>query len=370
MSRSGSLSRRSFVAASVAASMIPRLARADDQPLPRDVPWLADLQQPPSKIAENAPRLPSLLTGEDGHQIATVAAWQEQRQSLRNRWLEFLGPLARVKPQAPQLSVIERDELGGVIRERVRYFVEDQEEVQAYILRPRQIDGRAPGVVVLHSTVDHSIRQPAGVEGRPALAFGLSLAQQGCVTICPRNYLWPTNDKIAPLQEANRFLKRQPESKGMARMLYDAIAAVEILASFEFVDMDRIGAVGHSLGAKEVLYLAAFDERIKVTVSSEGGISTTFSNWDAPWYLGKSINEENFKLQHHQLLGLIAPRPFLLVGGDSADGDMSWPFIQRAKPVYDLYGTPARIGLFNHKQGHSIPAIAASRINDWLMTYL
>ena len=48
----------------------------------------------------------------------------------------------------------------------------------------------------------------------------------------------------------------------------------------------RMGAVGHSLGAKETLYLAAFDERVKATVSSEGGIGTKFSNWDAAWYLG------------------------------------------------------------------------------------
>ena len=68
----------------------------------------------------------------------------------------------------------------------------------------------------------------------------------------------------------------------MAKMLLDAVVAVDLLAAMEGVNADRIGTVGHSLGAKEVLYLAAFDERIKVTVSSEGGIGTRFSNWDAP----------------------------------------------------------------------------------------
>ena len=46
----------------------------------------------------------------------------------------------------------------------------------------------------------------------------------------------------------------------------DGFVAVDILAAHPEVDVERLGAVGHSLGAKEVLYQAAFDERIKVAV--------------------------------------------------------------------------------------------------------
>ena len=72
-------------------------------------------------------------------------------------------------------------------------------------------------------------------------------------------------------------------------MLYDASRAVDLLVAIEDVDPHRIGAIGHSLGAKEVLYLAAFDERVRAVVSSEGGIGLSYSNWDAPWYLGEAI---------------------------------------------------------------------------------
>jgi len=153
-------------------------------------------------------------------------------------------------------------------------------------------------------------------------------------------------------------------------MLFDALVAVDILISLPEVDAARIGSVGHSLGAKETLYLAAFDERVKATVSSEGGVGTKFSNWDAPWYLGPTIKEPTFTHEQHELLALAAPRPFLLVGGNSADGDRGWPFIAAALPVYELYGKPARLGQFNHKQGHAIPPEAEARIEEWLMTYL
>ena len=202
------------------------------------------------------------------------------------------------------------------------------------------------------------------------MAFGLKFAQRGCVTISPRNYLWPTNDKISAQPEADRFHERHPQSTGMAKMLHDSLVAVDLLCSLPNVDTSRIGSIGHSLGAKEVLYLAAFDERVKVTISSEGGVGTKFSNWNAGWYLGKAIDALDFRHEQHELLALAAPRPFLLLGGDSADGDQSWPYIEAALPIYKLYRESARLGLFNHKQGHAVPPIAEERIYQWFDAYL
>jgi hypothetical protein len=130
---------------------------------------------------------------------------------------------------------------------------------------------------------------------------------------------------------------------------------VDYLESLPYVDKDRIGCIGHSLGAKEVLYAAAFDERYKVAVFSEGGIGLSFSNWDAIWYLGSDIKKSDFDLEHHQLIALIAPRAFLLLAGNSADNDKSWAFIASATPVYKLLGMTENIGWFNHRFGHRYP---------------
>jgi hypothetical protein len=152
----------------------------------------------------------------------------------------------------------------------------------------------------------------------------------------------------------------------MAKMLYDGRRALDVLAAMPEVDPQRLGAAGHSLGAKEALYLAAFDQRVKAAVASEGGIGVEFSNWDAPWYLGtRPVGHD-----HHELLALVAPRAFLLIGGQSADGARSWPFIATALEVYRMHGQPCRIGLFNHGQGHTIPAAAEGRAYEWLQTYV
>ena len=63
--------------------------------------------------------------------------------------------------------------------------------------------------------------------------------------------------------------------------------------------------------------------------------------------------------RRHELLALVAIPPFLLVGGDSADGTASWPWPQAALPVYRLYGEPPRLGLLNHKRGHTVPQMSS-----------
>jgi dienelactone hydrolase len=363
------LDRRGFMAASAAALTAANVAWGPERPA-TDVPWLAEIQTRPAKIPADAPVLSDLLVDAGGRRITTLAAWEKRRRELRQAWLEFLGPMPAERKAAPKLELVSEDRVEGVVRQLVRYEVEPQISTEAYLCRPERTSGKVPAIAAFHSTVDHSIRQPAGVEGAPEKAFGLRYAKAGRIVFCPRNYLWPETGRIAAQQEAEKYLRRVPGSKGMAKMLYDALVAVDILAAMPEVDARRIGAVGHSLGAKEVLYLAAFDERVKATVSSEGGIGTRFSNWDAPWYLGPSIKEPAFAREHHELLALAAPRPFLLVGGESADGDRGWPFIERALAVYELYGSPRRVGQYNHRKGHAVPPEAQTRIDEWLQAYL
>jgi hypothetical protein len=224
--------------------------------------------------------------------------------------------------------------------------------------------------VVLHSTVDYTIRQPAGLEGPEDKHIGLHLARRGYVAFCPRCFLWEGDGRRALSAAVDAFRRRRPGVTGMAKMLHDARRAVDLLASQPDVDRGRIGAIGHSLGAKEALYLAAFDPRVRATVSSEGGIGLTYSNWDAPWYLGDAIRRPGFGLDHGQVLALAAPRAFLLIGGDSADGDASWPYIAAVRPVWSLTGAPDAVGLFNHHQGHAFPRIAQERSYEWLDWFL
>jgi Dienelactone hydrolase family len=367
--------RRDFVARAASAAIVtcvgsPSIAVAAQTAARRDVPWLKEvLDAPAAPPPPPRPLAPILVEG-NGRTIATLDAWRRRRTELRKIWEGVLGSIEVRRERPPRLDVIAEDRVGDIVRQLVRYFVEPDVPTEAYLLTPGQRRGRGPGVVVFHSTVPESIRQPAGLADVPEKHFGVALARRGFVALCPRNFLWPETTRMAADDETRRFRRRHPRARGMAKMLFDGHVALDILAARSDVDASLIGCIGHSLGAKEALYLAAFDPRVAAVVSSEGGIGMAMSNWDAEWYLGDALRQPGFVREHHELLALAAPRPFLLVGGDSADGAASWPWIAAAQPVYRLYGAPPRLGLLNHKRGHTVPADVEPRLLEWLETYV
>jgi len=340
------------------------------------VPWIAEVQ-PGNASPEDHTRLSTLLTKPDGSPVASKEEWQVQRQRIATWWMNFLGVPER-DPNRPlaTMKVLQTEETDGVVRKLIRYDTPGNWPTEAYLLFPsgcrplESEDTLLPAVVVFHSTTNDTIRQPAGLTAETTKAFGLQLAKRGYVTLSPRCYLWSEGPPYDYQAQVRRFQQMFPGAKGMAKMLVDGMAAVDLLTSLPGIDRARIGAIGHSLGGKEVLYLAAFDERIRATISSEGGIGISFSNWDAPWYLGSEVREAGFPHDHHELLALIAPRAFLLIGGNSADGDKSLPYLRSAWDIYRLFTDQPALGLWNHRQGHTVPTDAEQRIAEWFDVYL
>ncbi len=337
----------------------------------QDVDWLSEVIVSPEnpQLAEAGKIRP--LSGSAGKPLSTLQDWQRRRPQLLQEWQEFLGPM----PERGDLRTVllRREILDGVQRDLIEYDAEAGRRVQGYLLHPAEAAAvkSLPAIVALHPTNSETIDEIAGVRGRDAAMTGWKLAQRGFVVFCPRCFLWQDVENFDQAVAEHRL--RNPHAKGMARMLFDAQRGVDLLCSLEYVDQDRIAAIGHSLGAKETLYLTAFDDRICCGVFSEGGLGLRSTNWDAPWYLGKGIHEADFPLNHHELLALIAPRPFLLIGGESgpgaADGDRSWVLINAAMPVWNLYDGPARLGLLNHRQGHAVPDPVFERMADWMRVY-
>ena len=67
---------------------------------------------------------------------------------------------------------------------------------------------------------------------------------------------------------------------------------------------------------------------------------------------------------------MIAPRPFLLIGGDEYDKAESWHYINAARPVYELWGKRENVGYFNHHTGHTPAPEAISLAFEWLDHFL
>ncbi|HQG76485.1 MAG TPA: dienelactone hydrolase family protein [Bacteroidales bacterium] len=312
-------------------------------------------------------QLAPLLKDQSGKPITSPGEWIRKREMIKRVWSEYLGIIAP-NPEPPVIRIMNEDNPEGLIRQYIEYEGEPGIRVKAYLLKPRKHRGRLPAAVALHSTGDNQMRKIAGLETSGIESLGYNLAKRGFVVICPMCFLWHEKGSKSYEEQVDLFRSRHPQSKGMAKMLYDAMRAVDVLEQINEVDKKRIGALGHSLGAKEAFYLGAFDDRVSTIVSNEGGIAINSTNWDDPWYLGREIHD--FPHQHHEVLGLCAPKAFLLIGGDSSDGKISEPYIDAVKPVYELFGKPENLMFFNHGKGHGITPEAEKITYNWMLRHL
>jgi hypothetical protein len=321
-----------------------------------------ELRHPPP---QPMPTLPPLL----GAPATDLPAWERRRAEIRAAWEQIIGPMPKRVPL--ETKVLSSEELADHTRLLVRYRTDAKRTNDAYILLPKGAGGKLPGVVTLHPTSKTTLRDPVGLANRESVHHALHLVRRGYVCIAPRNFLWSVEGQTYQ-QAADRVTGREGWPTGMARMLWDSIRAVDVLLEWPEVDPNRIGTIGHSLGGKEVLYLAAFDERIRAAISCEGGVGLPMGNWDADWYLGKQIKSPDFERDNHEVMALIAPRALLVIGGGKSDGVHSWPYIEACLPVWRLLGAEERLGLLVHDEGHNFPSPGPDReraygwLDHWL----
>jgi len=169
------------------------------------------------------------------------------------------------------------------------------------------------------------------------------------------------------MERVKEMSQKHPQWKGMARMIWDGIRAVDVLIDYG-MHAGRVGAIGHSLGAKEVLFTMAFDSRIAAGVFSDGGIGVSFSNWEDEWYLGSQIYTK-FSRDNHEVLAFIAPRAFLITGG-KYDNDGAWPYVEGAKQLWGQKGNSEAIRWFRHNKGHCFPEEARRSAYAFLERFL
>ena len=325
-----------------------------------------------------------LLADADGG-ITTIERWEKKRQDIIARLYATVGqpPVAR---NTRAIEMIHEEKLLDYTRRKIHYTVGDGDVITAYLLIPHNLVAVAPGIVAMHQTVNCGKDEVAGIAGNRDFAYGDDLAKRGYVVLTP-DYL-TAGERIVPGQEhfdSTRFYEQYPQWSIVGKNVADSFAAVDVLLTLDFVDKDRIGAIGHSLGGHNSMFVTALDDRIKVGVSNCGMSVFTEEEERLEWtledgyiYIPKLrpyfLADQEPPFDIHEVAALIAPRPFLNISAyfDFAYGKQE--FLAEAGvllyQVYKLYEQTRNFAYLLHGNNHSFPHHARSLAYDWLDRYL
>ncbi|MCF7688188.1 MAG: dienelactone hydrolase family protein [Cephaloticoccus sp.] len=326
--------------------------------------------------------------------VHSPADWLVRKAELRQRYLELIRD--EHKPAKPPLDlrVHETVDVDGLYERRlISYAVEADERAHAFLAIPHGLTGPAPALVSVHGTYAHGKEREAGLEENPEKAFLDHLARRGYVVIAPDHFV--AGERIPPegAYDTTRFYLKHPEWTAVGKANFEHAIAIDVLQSLSCVDPGRIGTLGHSLGGHGAYFLAAYDSRISVAVSNSGCAPFRYNHKVEAWardhfyiYLKPMraglLRGELPPIDMHEIMALIAPRPFLdlsalndLIMGD--DPQLAgWTYRQRVlmlmkvMDAYELEGAAVNFSFYAHGQGHAAPYEARQLMYGWLDKHL
>lgn len=286
-------------------------------------------------------------------------------------------------------AIVEQTDYGTHILQLVQYNVEQDERIKAYLLLPKNLKHKNPAIVASHQHAGEYYlgkSEPAGLSKNHMYHYGLDLCLRGYVVLCPDHLGF--EDRRPPeykrventhLDGANYerllFCKYILNGSSLqAKYLSDLSKGIDFLQSLTFVDSERIGAIGHSLGGQETLWLTWYDARIKAAVASCGfsqirsiirdGINHNFAMFSYGFLNYGDISD---------LVSNIAPRPFLMTNGTEDDIfplDGVKEIAETARKAYAEKGMSDHFESITFEGGHSFPDEMKQKAYQWLDRFL
>jgi hypothetical protein len=346
------------------------------------------------------------LTIADGGSLRpakTAADYGIRRDHIQRGMQVVMGRLPDSSRRVPlDVKIESREETPDYVRIKLTYAAEPGDRVPALLLVPNRVklaadgldridnpqptatgrdfrSGKLPAMLCLHPTNPDGKAQTAGLVGQPTRHYGHQLAQRGFVCLIPD---YPSFGDY----KSYDFKQKRPGSdeplyvSGTMKAIWNNIRAVDLLESLGYVDLDNIGAIGHSLGGHNALYTAVFEPRLKAVVTSCG--FTAFHDyykgdlkgWTSDRYMPAirdvyGNNPDKMPFDFHEVLAAIAPRG-IYVNAPLGDGNFEVSGVRKciaaAQPVYAVLGKPDELVVEYPDCGHDFPDDVRERVYQWL----
>lgn len=298
------------------------------------------------------------------HPVESVADWAIRRQHILEGMERAMGPLPS-RDDLPDFDVqiIDDIELHGCIRRSVTFASGDGDRISADIYVPAGDQaGRLPAMLALHPTGEMGKRIISGHESHPNRQYALELAQRGYVVIAP--------DYVSFGDYPYDFTSDDYAS-GTMKGIFNHMRCVDLLQSMDEVDPERIGVIGHSLGGHNSIFVAVFDERIKVVVTSCGWTpfhdyyEGNIAGWTSDRYMPRlkniyDLDPDRVPFDFYELVAAIAPRAFF-TSSPLHDDNFEVEGVRRAMPiageVFALYDAESRLQAVYPDCEHDFPPL-------------
>jgi dienelactone hydrolase len=308
----------------------------------------------------------------------TTEEAREWRDRARRRLVERLGgfPATRAPLNA---EVLETRDFGSYTREKLVFDTRPNLSTIGYLLLPKAAKRPLPAVVCV-SGHGRGLPDVLGLddEGNPrptrntgySKEYALQCVEHGYATLAVEQLAFGTRRddaarRAGPARESCRpaacaaLLFGQTMAGWRA---WDAMRAMDYLATRPEVDSARIATLGASGGGTTSLITAAVDERVKVAVVS------AYFNTFRDSIVSISHCPDNYvpgllqDMELYDLSGLVAPRALFV---ESGRNDHIFPIAgsqkaaAKAREIYEVCGLPDHFGYEIHDGGHEVHLVGA-----------
>lgn len=293
--------------------------------------------------------------------VKNIDQWRERRSHIVANMQLVMGPLPAAERKVPlDLKVESEETVGTVLRQKITFAVEKDDRVTAYLLMPKERKGKLPAMLCLHQTTTIGKGEPAGVGGLKNLHYALELAQRGYVTLAPD---YPNFGDY----------KLDVYAKGYAsatmKGIWNHMRGVDLLQALPDVEPTKIGCIGHSLGGHNALFVATFDSRLKVVVTSCGFnafpkyYNGNLKGWSHKGYMPRiqseyELNPAKMPFDFPEIVGALAPRG-VFINAPLHDSNFAVAGIddcvKAATPVYTLHNAAKKLVAVHPDAKHDFP---------------
>jgi hypothetical protein len=288
--------------------------------------------------------------------------------------------LGRLPPRDRPVSarLVSTEDRGTFTLERLVLDLNGEEPAPAYFARPKGAKGRLPTVLFNHSHGGgYQIGKREFIEGREYLGkppYAEFLTSLGYNALCFDAWIFGERAGRAELDMFKDMIWHGRVLWGM--MVYDALKAVDYLATRSDVDGKRLATVGMSMGSSTAQWAGALDPRLKVVVDI-----CCLTDWhtlvEVGGLKGHGIYYYVPDLLNHftttQMNALIAPRAHLSLAGnqDHLTPAKGLEIVDaELKKVYASAGHTGHWKLSRYDVGHQETPGMREEIRQWLLAHL